>query len=617
MLECRTTRRVGSVMLGTGLPSIGLIRVSSRSMPARRAGCAARVRSSSCRLVRSRLAAGESVMSRTVRVCVCVLSFSLTPALAATQALRPPAAGAAQTARTLAYIQRTWATLTRSATACSSYPSRPHQARPVLYLPKDLPTPAAVHNLQAHCQVSVRRLPERIVRLGSLQPATLPRPGLLYLPYPYVVPGGFFNEMFGWDSYFIELGLLADHHAALALGMVENFLFEVRHYGAVLNANGTFSLTRSQPPFLGEMIRTILKDPAAFAGRQAATAWLRRAYPLAVKDYSTWERREHLAGQTGLSRYFDYGGHGPAIEMRTAAYYRSVIRFLVAHPGENRGYLIRSARHPSSAAAARLAQASCDIRASRVCAEAWYGGYRLTGKFYRGDRAMRESGFDTTFRFGAFGGSTIDYAPVGLNSLLYRYALDLSAFARRLGERAAARRWAAAAAARKRAINRYLWNARLGQYTDYDFATGKRSYYAFITTFYPLWAGVASRAQARAVRDNLPLFKRKGGLATSDYASGAQWDAPFGWAPTNWLAVAGLEAYGYRAAARRIAGKFIATVNRGFAHDGAIREKYNMDTGSAHVRITAGYTQNEIGFGWTNGVYVKLAQLLAAHRGAR
>ena len=549
------------------------------------------------------------------RACGATL-FALALAISASVHAAPVVPEASLSERTLAYIQRAWGTLTRSATECASYPSGPHQRRRVLYLPKDLPMPTAVRELQARCHVTVLRLPARIAELGSVQPAALPRQGLLYLPHPYVVPGGFFNEMFGWDSYFIELGLLADYHAALARGIVDNFLFEVRHYGAVLNANGTFSLTRSQPPFLGEMIRTLLADPAAFPNPAAATVWLRHAYPLAVKDYSTWERPEQLAGRTGLARYFDYGGPQPAIELRTARYYRGVIRFLLAHPAENRGYLVRSPLHPSAPEAARLAQVSCDMRASRVCAQAWYGGYRLTGKFYRGDRAMRESGFDTTFRFGPYSGSAIDYAPVGLNSLLYRYALDLAAFARRLGNSAAARRWAATAAARKRAINRYLWNPRLGQYTDYDFVTHKRSYYAFITTFYPLWAGVASRAQARAVRENLPLFERRGGLQTSDYASGAQWDAPFGWAPTNWLAVAGLEAYGYRAAARRIAGKFVATVDRGFAHDGTIREKYNMATGSAQVRITAGYSENEIGFGWTNGVYVKMWQLLHARAGA-
>jgi alpha,alpha-trehalase len=96
----------------------------------------------------------------------------------------------------------------------------------------------------------------------------------------------------------------------------------------------------------------------------------------------------------------------------------------------------------------------------------------------------------------------------------------------------------------------------------------------------------------------------------STRTTGAQWDAPFGWAPTNWLAVAGLEAYGFHADARRIAGKFTATVDRGFADDGTIREKYNMALGNADVKITAGYTQNVVGFGWTNGVYLKLHQLL-------
>lgn len=113
------------------------------------------------------------------------------------------------------------------------------------------------------------------------------------------------------------------------------------------------------------------------------------------------------------------------------------------------------------------------------------------------------------------------------------------------------------------------------------------------------------------MRDNLPLFERAGGLQISTYDSGAQWDAPFGWAPTNWLSVSGLEAYGYATDARRIAAKFMATIDRGLADDGTIREKYNMSTGNADVKITAGYSQNVIGFGWTNAVYLKLEQMQA------
>ncbi len=524
-----------------------------------------------------------------------------------------PAAGSAahvpDSARTAAYIHGAWGTLTRSSTDCASYRGPYVRGEQVLYLPRDLPLPRSVQDLGTRCGVKVLRLPARIRRLGDFNPATLRLQGYLYLPHPYVVPGGFFNEMFGWDSYFIELGLIADHRDALARGMVENMLFEVAHYGGVLNANASPFLTRSQPPFLGEMIRALLEDAGAFHDQEAANVWLRQAYPLAIANYSIWQRSEHRAGDTGLSRYFDYGGNDPGVS--SSAYFREVIRFVLAHPGENDGYLIRAPQHPSAAEAASLAKGSCDPRASQACADAWYGGYRLTSKFYRGDRAMRESGFDVSFSFGPFSGSTTDYAPVGLNSLLYRYALDLQDFAHRLGLTADAQRWAEAAAARKQAINHYLWNPALGLYTNYDFVTGRRSYYPFITTFYPLWAGVASRSYAQAVRDNLPLFERAGGLQTSTYASGAQWDSPFGWAPTNWLAVSGLEAYGYDGDARRIAREFIATVDRGLAEDGTIREKYNMVTGNADVKITAGYTQNVIGFGWTNAVYLKLEQLLS------
>lgn len=39
---------------------------------------------------------------------------------------------------------------------------------------------------------------------------------------PFVVPGGRFNEMYGWDSYFEVLGLLVDERIELSRGMVEN-----------------------------------------------------------------------------------------------------------------------------------------------------------------------------------------------------------------------------------------------------------------------------------------------------------------------------------------------------------------------------------------------------------
>lgn len=519
------------------------------------------------------------------------------------------AASAPDPAKTMAYIDHAWSTLTRSMHDCSALADDKVTTRPVLYLPADLARTPEIEDTAKRCKVDVRVLPRAVRRPGELDPRSLPAQGLLYLPNPYVVPGGFFNEMYGWDSYFILLGLIADKREALARGMVDNFLFEVQHYGGVLNANRTYYLTRSQPPLLGEMMRAVLKEPASFAGKREADAWLAHAYPLAQRDYATWMRTEHRAGDTGLARYFDYGT-GPVLEMRDANYLRGVIEWLLAHRAEDPGYLVEASEHSDAAEAQRLRTTSCDIRASRVCADAWVKGHRLGADYYLGDRAMRESGFDVNFHFGPFAGSTHHYAPVGLNSLLYRYELDLQQFAQRLGKADDAQRFKRAAASRKAAMDEYLWNPGSGMYTDYDFVAGKPATAPYITTFYPLWAGAASARQARALRGKLALFERKGGLAMSRHVSGAQWDAPFGWAPTNWFAVAGLDAYGFHGDARRIARKFTATIDRSLADDGTIREKYNMESGNADVKVSAGYADNVIGFGWSNGVYLKLRQLL-------
>jgi alpha,alpha-trehalase len=511
--------------------------------------------------------------------------------------------------KTLAYIHKAWPTLTRSLADCSALADSKVDTHPVLYVPADVPITPELAALKDHCKVEVRALPRPITHIGELAPQELPAQGVLYLPNPYVVPGGFFNEMYGWDSYFIVLGLVADHKNDLARGMVENQLFEVKHYGAVLNANRSYYLTRSQPPFLSSMMRAVFDDPASFKDQATATAWLKLAYPLAVRDHDIWTSKPHLAGDTGLARYFDYGT-GPVPEMGGPKYLQDVIRWLHAHPKEDPGYLIKAAQHPDDTEAARLKTTSCDVRASKVCADAWVDGYRLSADYYLGDRAMRESGFDVTFRFGPFAGSTHHYAAMCLNSLLYRYETDLRDFAARLGLTEEAKRWAATASARRDAINKYLWQPDQGTYADFDATTGKPSTYAYVTAFYPLWAGVASPEQATAMAKKIPVFERKGGLSMSHTDSGVQWDEPFGWAPNNWLAVAGLDAYGFHDDAQRLAAKFSGTIDQGFADDGTIREKYNMVTGDAKVAIKTGYKDNVIGFGWTNGVYLKMAELL-------
>jgi alpha,alpha-trehalase len=507
------------------------------------------------------------------------------------------------------YIAHGWDTLSRSMSECKSVVDIKVTTAPVLYLPAGTTTPPAVAAMQSSCHVDVRHLPRAIQSLGDVRPSELPVEGLLYLPNRYVVPGGRFNEMYGWDSYFILLGLVQDRRVDLARGMVENFFFEIENYGAILNANRTYFFTRSQPPFLSSMIREVYEHPAP--GAKPDLQWLAHAYAYAERDYALWTSPEHLAGSTGLARYHDLGA-GPVPEMADdSSYYPDVIRWLLAHPNEHPEYLVDGPDNPTPAEASTLDTRSCDTAASRVCAHAVVDGHRLSATFYRSDRAMRESGFDTSFRFGPFSGSTEDYAPVCLNSLLYKYEQDMARFATLLNRPADVKLWNRRAAARKSAIDHYLWDAQQGLYLDYNVATGTRSTYRFIATFYPLWAGVASPQQAAAVESHLSLFERPGGLATSDFASGVQWDLPFGWAPTNWLTIDGLNRYGFHADASRLANAFSQTILDNFVHDGTIREKYNVADGSANVKVAAGYKSNVVGFGWTNAVYLKLQDLLA------
>ena len=522
-------------------------------------------------------------MTFRTRTTACLLMLGVMAA-SAQDTPRPPIAD---------YIHNGWDTLTRSMSSCKSVVDSKVTTAPLLYLPAGMATPPSVVAMQKECAVQVAHLPRAITHMGDVKVAEIPREGLLYLPNPYVVPGGRFNEMYGWDSYFILLGLVQDGRIPLAKGIVENFFFEIQNYGAILNANRTYFFTRSQPPLLSSMIAEVY-------GKTQDKAWLARAYGYATRDYALWQSAPHRAGDTGLARYRDIG-EGPVPEMADdSSYYPDVIRWLVAHPDVKTQYLVASQDE------------SCDARLSKVCASAVVDGHRLSRAFYRGDRAMRESGFDTTFRFGPFSGSTDEFAPVCLNSLLYKYEMDMATFAAVLGRPADQAMWNKRAQARKAAITQYLWHGESGLFQDYNFVTRTPSTYDYIATLYPLWAGLATPEQATAVRAHLSLFEHEGGMAMSDHESGTQWDLPFGWAPTNYFAAMGLAGYGFAPDAARIAGEFTRTVETNYVSDGTIREKYNVVSGSANVAVAAGYKTNVIGFGWTNGVYGRLHALAGA-----
>ncbi|HET7892173.1 MAG TPA: trehalase family glycosidase [Candidatus Sulfotelmatobacter sp.] len=515
----------------------------------------------------------------------------------------------------LTYIDSAWSTLTRSMTECVSVVDPKIKVAPVLYLPAEVAEPAAVHKLAADCNVRVEHLPLEIHRLGEIDTGKIQPHGLLYLPDKYVVPGGRFNEMYGWDSYFIIRGLLRAGRIELARGMVNNFFFEIEHYGAMLNANRTYYLTRSQPPFVSSMFVDVYramqqaKKNKSPDDRAEDRAWLERAYADLDKDYGMWTRDPHLAGETGLSRYYDFGDGPPAEAVQDeSGFYRKVAQYFFLHPVEAGDYVVETnSGSAQPVAGAPYTLQVCDVSMTMAragCEKA--KEFKLSADYYKGDRSMRESGFDVSFRFGPFGAATHHYAPVCLNSLLYKTEKDLEQISSWLGHADDARKWNQRAEARKQLISRYLWNQEQGLFFDYNFQAGRMSDYRYASTFYPLWAGLATPEQAKAVAGNLKIFDRPGGLPMSTFESGAQWDLPYGWGNIEMLAIEGLRRYGFNADADHVSYEFLSTVAENFRRDGNIREKYNVVSRSSEAHVELGYEMNVVGFGWTNAAFLEL-----------
>lgn len=412
------------------------------------------------------------------------------------------------------------------------------------------------------------------IRVLSGAPEQITEHGLVYLPGRYVVPGGRFNEMYGWDSYFIARGLLREGRTGLAQSIADQQIYQVRHYGTVLNCNRTYCLTRSHPPFLARLVLEVF-------ARIGDTDWLRACLPHIERYHAYWSSMPQFIPGLELSRYHALGD-GPAPE---------ALHGELDHLGRNHYERLKDwlRTHPDGLSTAQV----------------YYDGMTdsLTLAAYKDDRTVRESGFDLTARFGACGMGIRDYAPVCLNTLLWRMEMDIAEIRRTLdASPQSIAHWEENAAGRLGTMNRCFWDGKQGLFLDWQLSRGKRSQYPYATTFWPLWAGWATAEQAAAVVADLPEFETPHGLATSTRNTGCQWDAPFMWAPLVMMAVEGMHRYGYHAEAARIACKFLTTLTSDFARTGKLFEKYDAQAGSSDVgdQIVFGYPTNEPGFGWTN-----------------
>ena len=402
------------------------------------------------------------------------------------------------------------------------------------------------------------------------RPAAVPPlySSLLYVPKPYVIPGGRFREFYYWDSYFTMLGLIPDGRMASARDMIDDFSYLIRTYGHIPNGTRTYYLSRSQPPVYYLMIGLLdRRDPARAWADHLAT--LRR-------EYAYWMR-----GAAGL---------------RPGQARRNV----VAMPD---GALLN--RYWSEADTPRDESYRDDVLLARASG-------RPPARVYRDLRAAAESGWDFSSRW--LGDErhlatirTTDIVPIDLNSLLYGMERAISRGCAARHDLPCARRFAARARRRRNAVDRYLWDARRGYFSDYDWRTRRRTGELSAATLYPLFVGLADAHRANAVAAvTRARLLQPGGIVTTTIITGQQWDAPNGWAPLQWIAVQGLRRYGHPRLAFRLARRWVATVRRVYSNTGKLVEKYNVER-----KLPGGGGEYPLqdGFGWTNGVTQALLTL--------
>ena len=231
---------------------------------------------------------------------------------------------------------------------------------------------------------------------------------------------------------------------------------------------------------------------------------------------------------------------------------------------------------------------------------------------YLHDLAEAESGWDMTPRFDR---RALDYLPVDLNALLYKYETDFARVARIFDDKREAARWDDAAQVRKSVVDELMWDKIRGLYYDYNYVKEKRGNVSSLAAYFPLWAGMVDDKQAASLVKALRRFENKGGLATTDalplgqFVLGSmptQWAYPNGWAPLHFIVVKGLERYGYHQDARRIATKWLKTNLYWFQDQHVFLEKYNVV--SPEKPPVKGLYPSQTGFGWTNAIFERFCQ---------
>ncbi|RYU96182.1 alpha,alpha-trehalase TreF [Emticicia agri] len=390
---------------------------------------------------------------------------------------------------------------------------------------------------------------------------------LIPLPNPYIVPGGRFGEVYYWDSYFTMLGLQESGKTEMIQAMVDNFSYLIYKVGHIPNANRIYYIGRSQPPFYALMLKLLSEEKG----------------PQVLKDYLPYMEKEHEFWTEGKR----------LLKGETTAVKRVV-------------------KMPDGSVLNRYWDNYCTPRpeAFKEDFELAQHSEQKPEELYRHLRAAAESGWDFSSRWfknpDAFHSiHTTDIIPVDLNCLLVFLEETIAEVYASQKSTITAKRYKTLAQNRREAIQKYCWNEEKGFYFDFDFIQKKQKEIETLAATFPLFFSIATAEQAKSVAEILEeKFLKTGGLLTTLAFTGQQWDAPNGWAPLQWIAYKGLKNYGLNELADKIKSRWVDLNLKVYKETGKMTEKYNVY--DDNLEAGGGEYPNQDGFGWTNGVLLKM-----------
>jgi len=389
----------------------------------------------------------------------------------------------------------------------------------------------------------------------------------IMLPHQFVVPGGRFREVYYWDSYFTMLGLRVSKKIDLIESMVSNFAYLIDEYGFIPNGNRSYFLSRSQPPFFSLMVELLSEEK----GKDILIKYL----PQLEKEYQFW-----MKGNDKLDKKNNAESH--------------VVRM---NDGEILNRYWDNMDTPRQEA---FADDLITVEKSK----------KNSKEIFRHIRAAAESGWDFSSRWFRDENDmstiyTTDIIPLDLNCLMFHLEKTLEKGYELTKQKEISEKYNQRATKRMAAIHKYLWEENEKTFVDYDFVSCRPTGKITAAIAHPLFLNVATKEQSMHVVKRLENnFLKSGGLVTTLSFNEQQWDAPNGWAPLQWAGFKGAMNYGLEEFAEKIKKNWISTIDNVYKRTGKITEKYNVvETG---IAASGGEYPNQDGFGWTNGVYLKL-----------